>query len=135
MIQFYCYFMSLNRPHMAFNYLYKFILCDICDSYLVIYIYPKKIIKCIQESTKKHLWEKDPIRLPAISKTFDEIITISLCLLQTFMPFVSTFLLDILNLEGHARTTKLLQELPKLNEKEYNKLMEEKNTVKKKIAT
>ena len=50
------------------------------------------------------------------------------------MPFVSTFLLDILKLDGHARTTKLLQELPKLNEKEYNRLMGEKNIIKKKIA-
>uniref|UniRef100_A0A914L9K9 valine--tRNA ligase n=1 Tax=Meloidogyne incognita TaxID=6306 RepID=A0A914L9K9_MELIC len=81
-VQLYYYCMSKNRPHLAFHHLYLFILVDVCDNYL--------------ESTKQAVWAKDPERIGGIYLTFKDIICISLTLLQTFMPFVSTFLLDSL---------------------------------------
>ncbi|KAL7077827.1 hypothetical protein ACQ4LE_002915 [Meloidogyne hapla] len=109
-VKLYYYFMSKNRPHLAFNHLYLFILADICDNYL--------------ESTKKALWTKDIQRLPAIDVNLRGTVSVSLTLLQTFMPFVSTFLMDSLNFYNNGRiiSSILLNELPKLNDEEVQEI-------------
>jgi hypothetical protein len=53
-----------------------------------------------------------------VSETLNEVTSILLGLLQTFMPFLCTFLLDMLQLDGHKLASKSLRELPKLTEEE-----------------
>ncbi|KAF7635659.1 hypothetical protein Mgra_00004902 [Meloidogyne graminicola] len=84
------------------------------------------IILLFYESTKSSLWNLDIKRILAINDTLVETICVVLTLLKTFLPFVSSFLLDCLNLndEGERRCKYLLNELPKLTDEEYLKIGE-----------